>query len=293
MHEEVLEASSTDKNISDIVSPNPARPGGDSRANNNLTSFDGSGAVESSGRRRRSSASSANGLDTVDGIDTSQPSQTSPAVTVLRPAPRPASPAKRRASEMENGEQPEDKSRMELESEQIEDKSSAHRPEEGNSNVKVTVTGAQPSIVSRMQRSTSVDMMAEERSNTRNDSDHDMSATLPAPLQGSHQPVMSTNGNGGSPLTSNSTTAEHRSGIYSIEPTTTPPASYDEQFRRVFQLTQATTKDGQEGYLVSSKWLERVVSRSTEGKGQTFDKSASEGDVGPVDNSNIVGEGQF
>jgi ubiquitin carboxyl-terminal hydrolase 4/11/15 len=65
--------------------------------------------------------------------------------------------------------------------------------------------------------------------------------------------------------------------------------SIDEQIKKVYGLWQTPPVEGQEGYVLSVKWLERVMARATEGvtPGQ-YDKAATEGDVGPVDNSELV-----
>ncbi|KAI9795315.1 MAG: CSN-associated deubiquitinating enzyme Ubp12 [Piccolia ochrophora] len=68
--------------------------------------------------------------------------------------------------------------------------------------------------------------------------------------------------------------------------------SIDEQIARVTALSLKPLRDRQRGYVVSCKWLLRVKARSSEGiqesKGH---KEALEGDVGPVDNSDLTTEG--
>lgn len=72
------------------------------------------------------------------------------------------------------------------------------------------------------------------------------------------------------------------------------PPSYDEQYERVFQLMQAPVEEGEKGFVVSMRWLGRVIARATEGRnGGDHGKEALEGDVGPVDNSDIVPQGAF
>ncbi|KAF2277911.1 cysteine proteinase [Westerdykella ornata] len=66
--------------------------------------------------------------------------------------------------------------------------------------------------------------------------------------------------------------------------------SLDEQVAKVLAIHQRPLSDGQEGFVVSEKWLARVFSRTTENRvrpGQ-FDKEATEGEIGPVDNSDLV-----
>ncbi|KAF2875376.1 hypothetical protein BDV95DRAFT_565032 [Massariosphaeria phaeospora] len=66
--------------------------------------------------------------------------------------------------------------------------------------------------------------------------------------------------------------------------------SLDEQVRRVMALHDQPLSDRQEGYVVSEKWLARVFARTTENRNspEQFDKSATEGEIGPVDNSDLV-----
>ncbi|KKY20807.1 putative ubiquitin c-terminal hydrolase [Phaeomoniella chlamydospora] len=73
----------------------------------------------------------------------------------------------------------------------------------------------------------------------------------------------------------------------SSSPSDTP--SIDEQVEKVTSLAQQTPKDRQKGFIVSQKWLNRVLARSSVGaSGEKFDKTAAEGEIGPVDNSDIV-----
>ena len=84
------------------------------------------------------------------------------------------------------------------------------------------------------------------------------------------------------------------------EPPSTLPASptIDEQVAKVTDLIMRPLQDKQKGYVVSSKWLSRVLARSSINPvGEKFDKSATEGEIGPVDNSDIAlvteGTGHF
>jgi ubiquitin carboxyl-terminal hydrolase 4/11 len=95
------------------------------------------------------------------------------------------------------------------------------------------------------------------------------------------------------------------SSVVSTAATSTAPTvayadlpSIDDQVSKVTALAQKPLQDKQKGYAVSVKWLNRVRARSslrTEiGK---MDKSATEGEIGPVDNSDLAmvveGSGQF
>lgn len=70
------------------------------------------------------------------------------------------------------------------------------------------------------------------------------------------------------------------------EPTTTAP-SIDEQIAKVTEMIKAQIIDGTKGYCVSGKWLSRVLARSSEPV-PGIDKSALDGEIGPVDNVDIA-----
>ncbi|GAB7360330.1 hypothetical protein MBLNU230_g8084t1 [Neophaeotheca triangularis] len=68
----------------------------------------------------------------------------------------------------------------------------------------------------------------------------------------------------------------------------------DEQIRKVTEVAMQEPDAGSRGYLISAKWLSRVYSRSTDGKGNSeYPKEAREGNIGPIDNSDIAVEGSF
>ncbi|EGC46740.1 ubiquitin carboxyl-terminal hydrolase [Histoplasma capsulatum var. duboisii H88] len=64
----------------------------------------------------------------------------------------------------------------------------------------------------------------------------------------------------------------------------------DEQVAAVTKLLMQPLKDQQKGYVVSANWLGRVLSRSSKGglQREKADKTASEGEIGAVDNSDLV-----
>ncbi|PGG96817.1 ubiquitin carboxyl-terminal hydrolase 4/11/15 [Blastomyces parvus] len=64
----------------------------------------------------------------------------------------------------------------------------------------------------------------------------------------------------------------------------------DEQVAAVTRLLMQPLKDQQKGYVVSANWLGRVLSRSSKADlpREKIDKTASEGEIGPVDNSDLV-----
>ncbi|KAL8873157.1 MAG: hypothetical protein Q9174_001326 [Haloplaca sp. 1 TL-2023] len=68
-----------------------------------------------------------------------------------------------------------------------------------------------------------------------------------------------------------------------------PWPSIDEQIGQVMDLTNGGLEEGQKGFIVSQKWLDRVQSRSSlpEIASRSYDKTAAEGPIGPVDNSGL------
>ncbi|KAI9840768.1 MAG: CSN-associated deubiquitinating enzyme Ubp12, partial [Thelocarpon superellum] len=68
--------------------------------------------------------------------------------------------------------------------------------------------------------------------------------------------------------------------------------SVDEQIAQVTALSLKAPQDGQKGYLVATKWLERVKSRASGSRtGGKIDKDAIDGGIGPVDNTELVAPG--
>ncbi|WEW57010.1 ubiquitin C-terminal hydrolase [Emydomyces testavorans] len=65
--------------------------------------------------------------------------------------------------------------------------------------------------------------------------------------------------------------------------------SLDEQVATVMQLVLQPPKEKQRGYIVSGSWLKRVLSRTSKGPMRDMsDTAASEGEIGPIDNSDLV-----
>ena len=72
-----------------------------------------------------------------------------------------------------------------------------------------------------------------------------------------------------------------------VTPTVTDIPSIDDQIGKVIQLKEKSLFEGQKGYIISLKWLVRVLARSTDTR-ERYDKSATEGEIGPVDNSDLA-----
>lgn len=74
----------------------------------------------------------------------------------------------------------------------------------------------------------------------------------------------------------------------------TPAPSLDEQVQEVKNLLLEPINHGDKGCVVSVQWLHRVMSRTTENQHSTnFSKASREGEIGPVDNSDIVPANAF
>ncbi|KAL4933316.1 putative ubiquitin-specific protease UBP12 [Aspergillus undulatus] len=71
----------------------------------------------------------------------------------------------------------------------------------------------------------------------------------------------------------------------SVSPEERP--SYDDQVARVTCFMMQPLKEGQKGYVVSMSWLKRVLARSST-HADKMDKTALEGEIGQVDNSDLV-----
>ncbi|KAK8231847.1 hypothetical protein HDK77DRAFT_430364 [Phyllosticta capitalensis] len=81
----------------------------------------------------------------------------------------------------------------------------------------------------------------------------------------------------------------------SPQPSKEQPAtskSIDEQVSQIWALHQKEIQEGQKGYIVSMWWLSRVLARSSNDHfaGLPFDKSRLEGEIGPINNDNILDE---
>ncbi|KAJ9608873.1 hypothetical protein H2200_006644 [Cladophialophora chaetospira] len=72
-----------------------------------------------------------------------------------------------------------------------------------------------------------------------------------------------------------------------VPPTATSIPSIDEQIAKVTELLQKDLQEGQKGYLISAKWFQKVQARGSV-PADVKDKSAMEGEIGPVDNSDIA-----
>jgi ubiquitin carboxyl-terminal hydrolase 4/11 len=66
----------------------------------------------------------------------------------------------------------------------------------------------------------------------------------------------------------------------------------EEQIAKVQELHATTPQEGDTGYIISTKWLARVFSRSVNAPKGEYDKEASEGEIGAVDSSDLLAPNQ-
>ncbi|KAL8682568.1 MAG: hypothetical protein Q9186_001421 [Xanthomendoza sp. 1 TL-2023] len=124
-------------------------------------------------------------------------------------------------------------------------------------------------------------------------------ASEPAPVEGKPLPNRSRptsgalpNGAYYTPQSGASTVFTSQSGASTAQPRpgacTSDLPSIDEQIAQVLQLTNRPLQEGQKGYVISCKWLGRVMARGSDSESVTkYGKEAVEGPIGPVDNSGI------
>ncbi|CRG83397.1 ubiquitin carboxyl-terminal hydrolase 4/11/15 [Talaromyces islandicus] len=136
----------------------------------------------------------------------------------------------------------------------------------------------EPEGVSRpsQRRATSVDMIASE-------GDANTTAVAAAASPNNSDPVYPTPSSMATYANSSSTKDAPAPDKHAELP------SIDEQVMRVLELAQKFPEDKQKGYVLSYNWLNRVLARSTQEPGsKPVDKKFAEGDIGPVDNSDLV-----
>lgn len=191
---------------------------------------------------------------------------------------RSCSPAKRPASDMDDGVIVKDT--MDVD----QNNDTGPQPDENGS------TGRSDPLNSTFEgrnhvRAASVDMLGNEHNQSSSDSRTESLAATSASNQGSTTSVTSV---GGSPSSAVLDTLERKPGP------SIPFPSLDEQVSQVTKLNMQALEEGAEGYVISQRWLIRVLARTSDGIAQIdFDKSALEGDIGPVDNSDLIIPGKY
>ena len=132
--------------------------------------------------------------------------------------------------------------------------------ESGTKDTAITARRNSKSQEARHKRETSVDMLAQE-----------------VDPQSTTSSTSSTSGGDGVASSASSS------------PTSADIPTIDDQINQVQQLVQqGSMREGQKGYIVATKWLNRVLARGTDGAGsEKYGKEAREGAIGPVDNTGI------
>ncbi|KAH0173927.1 UCH-domain-containing protein, partial [Aureobasidium melanogenum] len=69
--------------------------------------------------------------------------------------------------------------------------------------------------------------------------------------------------------------------------------SIDEQVAHIQSLLNTPLEDGSKGYIVASKWFNRVVARTEGANKKDFDAEMLQGEIGKIDNSSVVPLGAF
>ncbi|OCK78430.1 UCH-domain-containing protein [Lepidopterella palustris CBS 459.81] len=208
---------------------------------------------------------------------------------VVRPPPRSSSPAKRPASDMEDA----GKEQMDIDP----SPTIIGDAEQGSGNDSPQATKLLPAMShataeeQKPPRAHSAEMSDDRSSSVTNGMSAASSDTASVSNQESTATSVSTAScaQPSSPIPGNSTANvadDHYCGSSSLP-------SIDEQVTQVMMIHQKQLTDGQEGYLLSAKWLERVMARTTDNlkHPENFEKSALDGEIGPVDNSDLVDEG--
>ncbi|UPX21192.1 Ubiquitinyl hydrolase 1 [Ascochyta rabiei] len=86
-----------------------------------------------------------------------------------------------------------------------------------------------------------------------------------------------------------SNTGSSATSVDAAPPRTAVP-SLDEQVATVMAMMASDLEERQEGYIISEAWLERVSARTSDGRTrpQEYSKEATQGPIGPIDNSALV-----
>ncbi|KAJ9639520.1 hypothetical protein H2199_006555 [Coniosporium tulheliwenetii] len=257
-----------------------APPGSPSSAYAGLTLDSSFG--DTAERERKGSMTQATsrrrGSDSSDDLQVQNPND----IAVLRAAPRSTSPAKRTASEMEDGHDTQSREHMDVDPPSTP--YAAPEPVNNGAETRVTPPSSGSKLVQRHQRSTSVDMLGnEQRSGEANGRYTAASETSSTSNQGSSTASTSATSYEPSPPASSTFPITDGTTVMTQVP------SIDEQISLVQPLLTESLQEGQRGFIVSARWLARVMARSTEGqRSNEYSKEASEGEIGPIDSSDLV-----
>ncbi|KAK3655304.1 hypothetical protein LTR22_010334 [Elasticomyces elasticus] len=135
--------------------------------------------------------------------------------------------------------------------------------------------------------STMADLANDSATEQTQDTTHDSAGTSQTQTATANTSASSLH-SGGSPLRMAAEKAHsHPTPEYST-------VELDQHYALVQQALDSQLDVGEKGVVISMAWLARVMSRTSEGlKSSVYPKSAREGPIGPVDNSDIVPPGAF
>lgn len=178
---------------------------------------------------------------------------------------RSSSPAKRlRTSKSNDDTNSESSDRMDLDEQQEDIASPAGHYVSPIPNRFKPINGPQ------YQRTHAVDMLTDEKTSSNTHSRSDTASESNAV-----------------PASSPPTSTEHDCDEQSKDLPT-----LDKQVQTVIDIiTNSLSEDGATGYIVSTPWLNRIRSRTTEGLHENYSKSLRDGDIGPIENSDILLKG--
>ncbi|KAI9768007.1 MAG: Ubiquitin carboxyl-terminal hydrolase 15 [Geoglossum simile] len=285
LHDEFLEPlvtggsapSTPDYSSTAASSPSAAYAGltldGDEGGEMSRTDHDGDAAVEAPNQSSTATASPVNSHNsvTVSG-------------GVALPPERSSSPAIKRPASVMNGEEP-----TQYDDDDVDMVATPASPDalkvsgSESTDIKNYSTSAIPrepltAETRRHKRSTSVDMLTVEHTASSNT---DSSASGSSDNTSTSVSETTTTCSAITDLSQASVKDEEQKDIPSI----------DEQIGMVTGLVQRPLQDGQKGFVISMKWLQRVLARSSSKlKDDKADKEATEGEIGQVDNSDLVAE---
>ncbi|KAL8949676.1 MAG: hypothetical protein Q9222_004237 [Ikaeria aurantiellina] len=194
---------------------------------------------------------------------------------------RSSSPAKRSASEMDgthrkNADDDADMEDTLAQNTQSRRLSNARDPAKPHSKKSHNQQG-------RHKREMSLDPLADDRASPEG-------SPLPDRSRSSNEALLSDAYR--TPQSGASTTSNDASDASRAQPSTgmesSEMPSIDEQIGQVMQLTNSPLQKGEKGFVISCKWLSRVLARgSTTDVVSKFGKEAAEGMIGPVDNTGL------
>ncbi|KAF2144177.1 uncharacterized protein K452DRAFT_325417 [Aplosporella prunicola CBS 121167] len=129
-------------------------------------------------------------------------------------------------------------------------------------------------------RDSSVDMLRDERTTVEANGNASSSDTTTA-----------TSNNESNTVSTSATSEAGPSPSTSAQKPANDVPAIDDQVSQIMAINAKELVEGQKGYVVSMWWLSRVLSRVSDSKQfGSFDKSRSEGDIGPINNTEIYDE---